>query len=202
ERECHTIRQKDGEITGEFIKRFLRLAGFVGKKVGPPEEQAKHFKWDLSEWILDGIVNTEFTDVAQVANARRNIELLCERGGVNNKRNRDGDRIQLVNKNNNQRGYGQRGNDGRNYDKQGVNALLAGLTAQITNELRQNGARSNCDQPPTIHTWSERFGKQKTRSFSSAISPVDAKNWIAHIEKLSKVLGCHNLGLTGRAWKL
>nr|GEW86779.1 retrotransposon protein, putative, Ty3-gypsy subclass [Tanacetum cinerariifolium] len=93
EREYHTIRQKDGELTGEFMKRFLRLAGFVGKKVGPPEEQAKHFKWALSDWILDGIVNTEFTDVTQVVNAGRNIELLSEWSGVNNKRNRDGDRI-------------------------------------------------------------------------------------------------------------
>ncbi|GJZ54890.1 putative reverse transcriptase domain-containing protein [Tanacetum coccineum] len=33
---------------------------------------AKHFKWALCDWILDGIVNTEFTDVAQVANAARN----------------------------------------------------------------------------------------------------------------------------------
>nr|GEY03450.1 retrotransposon protein, putative, Ty3-gypsy subclass [Tanacetum cinerariifolium] len=39
-----------------------RLADFVRKKAGPPEEQAKHFKWALCDWILDGIVNTEFTD--------------------------------------------------------------------------------------------------------------------------------------------
>nr|GFB90339.1 zinc finger, CCHC-type, retrotransposon Gag domain protein [Tanacetum cinerariifolium] len=122
EREYPTIRQKDGELTGEFMKRFLRLAGFVEKKVGPLEEQAKHFKWVLSDWILDGIVNTELMDVAQVANAGRNIELLRERGGINNKRNHDGDRIQSTNKNNNQRGYGQRGNDGRNYDRHGENS--------------------------------------------------------------------------------
>nr|GFB36720.1 hypothetical protein [Tanacetum cinerariifolium] len=77
ERKYHTIRQKDGELTGEFMKRFIRLAGFVRKKAGPPEEQAKHFKWALSDWILDGIVNTEFTD---------------------------------------------RGNDGRNYNRQGGNS--------------------------------------------------------------------------------
>nr|GEY74446.1 reverse transcriptase domain-containing protein [Tanacetum cinerariifolium] len=71
----------------------FQFAGFVGKKAGPPKEQAKHFKWALNDWILDRIVNTEFTNVAQVANARRNIELLRERGGVNNKRNHDGDRI-------------------------------------------------------------------------------------------------------------
>nr|GFB47504.1 hypothetical protein [Tanacetum cinerariifolium] len=92
EREYHTIRQKDGALTGEFMKRFLR------------------------------IVNTKFMNVAQVANAGRSIELLHERGGVNNKRNRDGDRIQSANKNNNQRGYGQRENNGRSYDRQGGNS--------------------------------------------------------------------------------
>nr|GEY14932.1 reverse transcriptase [Tanacetum cinerariifolium] len=71
-----------------------------------------------------------------------------------------------------------------------VSALLPGLTAQITNELCQNGAGSNGDQPPTIHTWSEIFGKQKPRSFISVTSPVDAKSWIAHIEKLFEVVGC------------
>nr|GEW50609.1 hypothetical protein [Tanacetum cinerariifolium] len=79
-----------------LLERFLRLAGFVGKKAGPLKEQAKHFKWALGDWILDGIVNMEFTDVAQVANAGINIELLRERRGVNNKRNRDGDRIQVT----------------------------------------------------------------------------------------------------------
>ncbi|PWA77174.1 zinc finger, CCHC-type, Retrotransposon gag domain protein [Artemisia annua] len=74
------------------MKRFMRLAGFLGAKAGTQEEQASHFKWGLKEWILDGIVNTEFTDVAQVANAGRNIELLRERNREN-KRKRDGDRI-------------------------------------------------------------------------------------------------------------
>ncbi|GJX99147.1 zinc finger, CCHC-type, retrotransposon gag domain protein [Tanacetum coccineum] len=94
EREYHTLRQRDGQTNGEFMKRFLRLAGFVGKKAGSPEEQAKHFKWALCDWTLDGIVNKEFTDVAQVANAARNIEILRERSSQNNKRNRDGGRIQ------------------------------------------------------------------------------------------------------------
>nr|GFA72833.1 hypothetical protein [Tanacetum cinerariifolium] len=73
--------------------------------------------------------------------------------------------------------------------QQAVNALLHVLTAQITNKLRQNGAGGNGDQPSTIHTWLERFGKQKPRSFSSATTPVDAENWIAHIEKMFEVLG-------------
>ncbi|GJW40698.1 zinc finger, CCHC-type, retrotransposon gag domain protein [Tanacetum coccineum] len=91
EREYHTIRQRDGETSCELMKRFLRLVGFVGKKAGPPEEHANHFKWALCDWILDGIVNTKFTIVAQVANAARNMEILHERPNQNNKRNRDGD---------------------------------------------------------------------------------------------------------------
>ncbi|GKD11005.1 putative reverse transcriptase domain-containing protein, partial [Tanacetum coccineum] len=122
EREYHTIRQRDGETSGELMKRFLRLAGFVGKKAGPPEEQAKHFKWALCDWILDGIVNTEFTNVAQVANAARNIKILRERSSQNNKRNRDGDRIRPTAQDSNQRGYDQKGYDGRNYDRQGGNS--------------------------------------------------------------------------------
>ncbi|GJT83607.1 hypothetical protein Tco_1057949 [Tanacetum coccineum] len=122
EREYHTIRQRDGETSGELMKRFIRLACFVGKKAGPPEEQAKHFKWALCDWILDGIVNTEFTDVAQVANAARNMEILRERSSKNNKRNRDGDRIRPTAQDSNQRGYDQQGYDGRSYDKQGGNS--------------------------------------------------------------------------------
>ncbi|GJV69423.1 hypothetical protein Tco_1484932 [Tanacetum coccineum] len=69
-------------VTSSFCSTF---PGFVGKKAGPLEEQAKHFKWALCDWILDGIVNTKFTNVAQVANAARNIEILRERSSRNNK---------------------------------------------------------------------------------------------------------------------
>nr|GEY15328.1 hypothetical protein [Tanacetum cinerariifolium] len=72
EREYHTICQREDELTGEFMKRFLRLAGFIRKKAGPPEK-----------------------------------------GGSNNKRNHDGDRIQPAARNNNQKGYDQRRSDGR-----------------------------------------------------------------------------------------
>ncbi|GKA75249.1 zinc finger, CCHC-type, retrotransposon gag domain protein [Tanacetum coccineum] len=50
------------------------------------------------------IVNTEFTDVAQVANAARNIEILRDRSSQNNKRNRDGDRIRPTTQDSNQCG--------------------------------------------------------------------------------------------------
>ncbi|GKC60180.1 zinc finger, CCHC-type, retrotransposon gag domain protein, partial [Tanacetum coccineum] len=119
EREYHTIHQRDEETSGKFMKSFLRLPGFVGKKTGPPEEQAKHFKWALCDRTLDGIVNTEFTDVAQVADAARNIEILRKRSSQNNKRNRDGDRIRPIAQGSNQRGYDQKRYDGHGHDRHG-----------------------------------------------------------------------------------
>ncbi|GJW08464.1 putative nucleotidyltransferase, ribonuclease H [Tanacetum coccineum] len=72
---------------------------------GDAQRQARHFKWGLKKWVLDRIVNTEYTNVAQVAAAARNIELLHESGN-SNKRDRDGNRIQ-------NRGQGQQENKGR-----------------------------------------------------------------------------------------
>nr|GEY03918.1 zinc finger, CCHC-type, retrotransposon Gag domain protein [Tanacetum cinerariifolium] len=46
--------------------------------------------------------------------------------------------------------------------------------------------------PVTIYTWLERFNKQKPRSFEKATSPVDAKNWISHMEKILDVMGCED----------
>ncbi|GKF09205.1 hypothetical protein Tco_0043429, partial [Tanacetum coccineum] len=85
-----------------------------------------------------------------------------------------------------------------------VAELLPTLTARLTDDIRQNvnnkdnGNRRNdrhrCNdgdaQPTDIHVWLERFMKQKPQSFSSASTPVEAENWIAHIEKIFEVLGC------------
>nr|GFD04918.1 zinc finger, CCHC-type, retrotransposon Gag domain protein [Tanacetum cinerariifolium] len=46
--------------------------------------------------------------------------------------------------------------------------------------------------PVTIHTWLECFNKQKPHSFEKAIVPVDAENWISHIEKIFDVMGCED----------
>nr|GFD09329.1 hypothetical protein [Tanacetum cinerariifolium] len=43
--------------------------------------------------------------------------------------------------------------------------------------------------PVTIHTWLERFNKQKPHSFEKAKAPVDAENWISHMEKIFDVMG-------------
>nr|GFB79426.1 hypothetical protein [Tanacetum cinerariifolium] len=92
---------------------------------------------------------------------------------------------------------------------QAVADLLPTLTARITDEIRQNennennGNRRNTRhvntegsgndgnaQPTDIYVWLERFQKQKPQTFSSASTPVEAENWITHIEKIFEVLGC------------
>nr|GEU86707.1 putative reverse transcriptase domain-containing protein [Tanacetum cinerariifolium] len=139
EREYKSICQLPEETSTDFMKRFLRLAGFLGAKASTQEEQAKHFKWGLNDFILDRILNTEFTDVAQVVNAARNVEIFRDRpknptvGGGD----RDGHRIRPSDtpaQGSNQRAYDRRdsdrygnggryGNDGRygNRDRYGNN---------------------------------------------------------------------------------
>ncbi|GJS02678.1 zinc finger, CCHC-type, retrotransposon gag domain protein [Tanacetum coccineum] len=119
EREYKSIRQLPEETSTDFMKRFLRLAGFLGAKAGTQEEQAKHFKWGLNDFVLDRILNTEFTDVAQVANAARNIEIFRDRpkNEGDNKRDRDGHRIR-PSKTPSQ-GSNMRANDRRDSDKYG-----------------------------------------------------------------------------------
>nr|GFC94366.1 zinc finger, CCHC-type, retrotransposon Gag domain protein [Tanacetum cinerariifolium] len=58
---------------------FLRLAGFFGVAAGTEEEQAKNFQWGLRRSTLNHLMCMSYTDVAQVANAARNYEILHER---------------------------------------------------------------------------------------------------------------------------
>ncbi|XP_074323417.1 uncharacterized protein LOC141660339 [Apium graveolens] len=41
--------------------------------------------------------------------------------------------------------------------------------------------------------WLERFVKQKPDSFSAAPTPIDAENWIVHLEKIFDALGCDEI---------
>nr|GFA96847.1 hypothetical protein [Tanacetum cinerariifolium] len=76
-REYHSIRQMDTETSTEFMQRFLRLVGFLGAAAGTAEEQAKNFQWGLRRSTLNHFMC--MPDVAQVANAARNYEILHER---------------------------------------------------------------------------------------------------------------------------
>ncbi|PWA61974.1 hypothetical protein CTI12_AA367610 [Artemisia annua] len=77
-----------------------------------------------------------------------------------------------------------------------VNALLPRIRGEMREEVRQemaNGAGTSDgggNPLETIHTWLERFNKQKPHSFSTVTSPDDVEHWIAHMEKIFEVLGC------------
>nr|GFC94781.1 zinc finger, CCHC-type, retrotransposon Gag domain protein [Tanacetum cinerariifolium] len=67
-REYHSIRQTNTETSTEFMQ-----------PVGTEEEQAKNFQWGLRRSTLNHLMCMSYTDVAQVANAARNCEILYER---------------------------------------------------------------------------------------------------------------------------
>ncbi|KAJ9567425.1 hypothetical protein OSB04_003391 [Centaurea solstitialis] len=84
--------------------------------------------------------------------------------------------------------------------QQAVAGMIPNIVAQTVEALRQSQVTPPIHTPVTethpnadvgdIDVWLERFNKQKPRVFSSAINPIDAENWIRHLEKIFKVLGC------------
>nr|GEW88002.1 hypothetical protein [Tanacetum cinerariifolium] len=76
-----------------------------------------------------------------------------------------------------------------------LQAMLPQIREEIREEFRTGSGSSNAGgnpTPVTIHTWLERFNKQKPHSFEKATFPVDAENWISHIEKIFDVMGCED----------
>ena len=95
---------------------------------------------------------------------------------------------------------------------QAVNQALPQLVAQVVQAMQQplpripnqgnpENGRSQVNEEKVntvgvdqsvvpLYIWLERFQKQKPHSFSSAPTPIDAENWIAHLEKIFDVLGC------------
>nr|GFC39530.1 zinc finger, CCHC-type, retrotransposon Gag domain protein [Tanacetum cinerariifolium] len=113
-REYHSIRQTSTETSTEFMKRFLRLIGFLGAAVGTEEEQAKNFQWGLRRSTLNHLMCMSYTDVAQVANVARNYEILHERDDDDterpDKRQRSDDRHQPTSQQSSHRSHGQNNN--------------------------------------------------------------------------------------------
>nr|GFA13008.1 hypothetical protein [Tanacetum cinerariifolium] len=76
-----------------------------------------------------------------------------------------------------------------------LQTLLPQIHTEIREEFRTSfGPSDSGGNPPpiTIHTWLERFNKQKPYSFEKATAPVDAENWISHMEKIFDVMGCED----------
>nr|GFD18901.1 hypothetical protein [Tanacetum cinerariifolium] len=60
-----------------------------------------------------------------------------------------------------------------------LQTLFPQIREEICEEFRTGSGSSNAGgNPPsvTIHTWLERFNKQKPHSFEKATAPVDAEN--------------------------
>nr|GFB05690.1 zinc finger, CCHC-type, retrotransposon Gag domain protein [Tanacetum cinerariifolium] len=76
-----------------------------------------------------------------------------------------------------------------------LQTLLPQIHAEIREEFRTSSGPSDSggNPPPvTIYTWLECFNKQNPCSFEKATAPVDAKNWISHMEKIFDVMGCED----------
>nr|GFA74730.1 hypothetical protein [Tanacetum cinerariifolium] len=236
-REYHSIRQTTTKTSTEFMRRFLRLAGFLGAAAGTEEEQEKNFQWGLRRSTLNHLMCMSYTDVAQVANAARNYVILYERDDEDterpDKRQMSSDWHQPTSQQSSHRSHGHN-NDRHGSDRRGGNdnhrgnnnnysssnnrlnfkfyamvntrtdadlsavvqnalqTLLLQIHAEIREEFRTSSGPSDAggNPPPvTIHTWLKRFNKQKPHSFEKATAPVDAKNWIFHMEKIFDVLG-------------
>ncbi|GJZ16980.1 zinc finger, CCHC-type, retrotransposon gag domain protein [Tanacetum coccineum] len=155
EREYGLICQLDRENYEEYMERFTRLASFVGATVGDAQRQARHFKWGLKKWVLDRIVNKDYTNVAQVAAAARNIELL-HKSGNSNKRDRDGNRIQ-------NRGQGQQENKGC-YD-QGQHEYRGRQDQSVEHRGRQDRGNGNDRQGQGNYN-QRQHRNQSTRDFN------------------------------------
>nr|GFB08283.1 hypothetical protein [Tanacetum cinerariifolium] len=102
--------------------RFLRLVGFLGATAGTEEEQAKNFQWGLCRSNLNHLMCMSYTDVAQVANAARNYEILHERDDDDaerpDKRQKSGDRHQPTSQQSCHRNHGHN-NDRHGSDRRG-----------------------------------------------------------------------------------
>nr|GEZ32351.1 zinc finger, CCHC-type, retrotransposon Gag domain protein [Tanacetum cinerariifolium] len=138
-REYHSIRQANTETSTEFMQRFLRLAGFLRAVAGTEEEQAKNFQWGLRRSTLNHLMCISYTDVAQVANAARNYEILYERDDDDterpDKRQKSGDRPQPTSQQSSHR------NHGHNNDRHGSDRIpVMGVT-------RETGVSSPTDLP-------------------------------------------------------
>nr|GEX20922.1 ribonuclease H-like domain-containing protein [Tanacetum cinerariifolium] len=169
----------DTETSTEFMQRFLRLAGFLGAAAGIEEEQAKNFQWGLRRSTLNHLMCMSYTDVAQVANAARNYEILHEWDDNDterpDKRQKSGDRHQPTSQQSSHRNHGQN-NDRHRSDRRG-----GGDNHRSNNNYSGNNNRNSsygCDQRNRGHQSNRfaNFGSQQSRGPSEGYSyPFDDK---------------------------
>ncbi|GJQ90832.1 hypothetical protein Tco_0001971 [Tanacetum coccineum] len=99
----------------------------------------QEFRWGLHKSILDHVMCIQFTDVAQVADAARNLEILRDRDDYDrsersDKRHKSGDRYQSATQQNSYRGHDQKN------DRQGSDISVVVTTRNNNNN---NYSRDN-----------------------------------------------------------
>nr|GFC37111.1 hypothetical protein [Tanacetum cinerariifolium] len=111
------------------------------KAAGAEEEQAKNFQWGLCRSTLNHLMCMSYTDVAQVANAARNYEILHERDDDDaerpDKRQKSGDRHQPTSQQSSHRNHGH-SNDRHRSDRRG-----GGDNHRSNNNYSSNNNRLN-----------------------------------------------------------
>nr|GFC66004.1 hypothetical protein [Tanacetum cinerariifolium] len=163
-REYHSIHQRSTKTSTEFMQRFLRLAIFLGAAAGTEEEQAKNFQWGLRRSTLNHLMCMSYTDVAHVANAARNYEILYERDDDDaerpDKRRKSGGRHQPTTQQSSHR------NHGHNNDRHGSDRRGGGDNHRNSNNNYSGNNNRNfgngCDQ--------RNKGQQSNRSVNSGNS--------------------------------
>nr|GEX50564.1 reverse transcriptase domain-containing protein [Tanacetum cinerariifolium] len=121
-----------------FLQFFPRAEQ---ESAGTTEEQAKNFQWGLRKSTLNHLMCIPFTDVAQVANAARNYEILHERDDDGterpDKRQKSGDRHQPTTQQSSHMNHGHN-NDLHGSDRQG-----SGDNHRSNNNYSGNNNRSS-----------------------------------------------------------
>nr|GFB58234.1 hypothetical protein [Tanacetum cinerariifolium] len=131
-------------MTWEEFKKLFFLLFFPRAEqepVGTDDEQAMKFPWSLRRSTLNHLMCMSYTDVALVANAARNYEILHERDDDDverpDKRQKRGDRHQLTSQQSSHR------NHGHNNDRHGSDRRGGGDNHRSNNNYSGNNNRLN-----------------------------------------------------------
>nr|GFB66058.1 zinc finger, CCHC-type, retrotransposon Gag domain protein [Tanacetum cinerariifolium] len=206
-REYHSIRQTNTETSTEFMQRFLRLVGFLRAAAGTEEEQAKNFQWGLLRSTLNHLMCMSYTDVAQVANAAHNYEILHERDDDDaerpDKRQKSGDRHQPTTQQSSHRNHGHN-NDRHGSDRRGGSDNHRSSNNNYSGSNNRNSGNGR-DQRNRGHqsNRSANYGSQQSRGSSDGYSyPVCTTCGRRHPGECRRAAGtCFKCGQAGHLHK-
>nr|GFA46320.1 hypothetical protein [Tanacetum cinerariifolium] len=158
---------------------------------GTEEEQAKNFQWGLHRSTINHLMCMSYTDVAQVANAAHNYEILHERDDDDterpDKRQKSGDRHQPTSQQSSHRSHGHN-NDHRGSDRRGgsdnhcsSNNNYSGIL--VMDGTRETGVISPTDLPILVLS-SPRVPLRATLTQYALLVDVDTKESVVELQVL------------------